>query len=1607
MANLESLELTISANAASAMRGVKTLAESLARLKGSIDGSMGATLTSIGDGLKRIAEASNANIRVNNLLKAIAEMKVDGSVTAELNKVASALERIKQAAGGDFSGIKALAYLTQQKVVDSAGITGGVKQQADAASAIVENRNNWREEVKNAKPYVREPNPEYTDAVANGKNIRVFNNAIPKEGAFHGWRRPSVDGFDSPTSGVKASAESAASSLSSAASAASSVASETSSAASSASTMSGSMSAASTATSTASEAMSDLKDDAGEAKEQTESLRDRLKDSCGWAVNLWNRIKRIATTMMIRNALKSIIKGAKEGMDNMYQWSKLNSGTFASSMDTIATKMQTIKNSVGAAMAPAINAVIPIVKSLSSATVDCINWVNQLIALLTGSNYWTKATEQATEYDAATKKAGSSTKDLLADFDELNVIQSTSSGGSSGNNTDYSNMFTNINTFKNELIDFVDWLNENMDSIKGIAIAIGTALSGWAISETVSGLIGTLAGWVAVGATIGVTLQVTWLIDQQYLKDGKDGWLLLNLLTSMFGGVIAGKMATALTGSVTAGYYTAAFTLAVSAAVDIIANLGATDVSAIDEKSVKLSITAGLKTGLGTVLAVLGSGGGLGAALAGGSVVALATFGVAIGVKTVFRAAASSSYDTDNLGGIAMSSLALGATSGLFAKMFCSATWAQAAGFAGVVSIDMALALASVVIGVKTILKAKESDKVDKDILLGIAGTSLTGGLALGLAKKLVMPATTWAGAAAFAAVATAEIALVTASVVFGIQAVTKAVKANEITEEVVKDNAISSLLMGLGGAVAIGAITGFAGLALVGGVALASLTFGVEIAIEAVLTREKTKIQWGDLNLTEAQVRTFVEEHMFTTNPKIFIQTTEDKITVAEDASKSIEKALTDAIGTMNVISLGIDTSDDYATLKKEVLGESGDGSGGLVGKVVDFIEAAKDLGKFTFTMMPQLLGEGEEPEQWFKQYTTGWNTVEDYMKGLGNKFADLFVEGTNGELTLKSPEIAKKILEEMAKISNSITKAESDATIEFEFKMKLGDVNQQTGESITQWFTDYKTKLQEEAEKLYEQDLIDQKKLVAALYNIDPNSQDYKDAVAKLEEMGENIPEKIAAAVEAKSVEGKKWIEEGLAKMFTDLDFNTVPNGYDSWETWFKDSWENKLDGQTLADVIQNTLQMMGADQNTIDIMKAVNISGWHLLTKDMQTNLIKAVGDIKDEDTINALKNQLNLTAKDIIKVSGYKDMSASEQAAFVASLKAAFPEVDIEAELKAVLDGDSVDAAKNTLDAVEGTAVEHVAPDLNSAENAGKTLTEKVEEHTGDITATITGGQYTGGDISSKIGADMGANKIGAVVTGASVVKSAKDAANSGFSKTQAKITKATVDKNVGKNLGKNITVTPKITVGKDQKKSFKGDVKDVETENKPALGIDGKFKGKVGDVKTVNEPSLVLTKSVQDQLADTVSKIKASISVTASLANANAFGQAFTDLFNKLSIKITSGAQETVMKVKAFFGFAEGGFPDAGQLFLAREAGPEMVGTIGGRTAVANNDQIVDGISKGVRDANERQNSLLREQNQLLRAILQKDNSARLDASSALGRTVRKSLIMYDSMVGGV
>lgn len=80
------------------------------------------------------------------------------------------------------------------------------------------------------------------------------------------------------------------------------------------------------------------------------------------------------------------------------------------------------------------------------------------------------------------------------------------------------------------------------------------------------------------------------------------------------------------------------------------------------------------------------------------------------------------------------------------------------------------------------------------------------------------------------------------------------------------------------------------------------------------------------------------------------------------------------------------------------------------------------------------------------------------------------------------------------------------------------------------------------------------------------------------------------------------------------------------------------------------------------------------------------------------------------------------------------------------------------------------------------------------------------------------------------------------------------------------------------------------------------------------------------------------------------------GNSISNLAGTTSLQINSiNYTSSGYRVRGYDGeFADGGFPQTGQLFIARENGiPEMVGSIGGKNAVANNDQIEQAIFKAV------------------------------------------------------
>lgn len=157
---------------------------------------------------------------------------------------------------------------------------------------------------------------------------------------------------------------------------------------------------------------------------------------------------------------------------------------------------------------------------------------------------------------------------------------------------------------------------------------------------------------------------------------------------------------------------------------------------------------------------------------------------------------------------------------------------------------------------------------------------------------------------------------------------------------------------------------------------------------------------------------------------------------------------------------------------------------------------------------------------------------------------------------------------------------------------------------------------------------------------------------------------------------------------------------------------------------------------------------------------------------------------------------------------------------------------------------------------------------------------------------------------------------------------------------------------------------------------PVLKVPQKYKDAMGDLteeKTVKiKPELTDAKKFKEQLQ---SALKASATIKTTV----------------------SGTTQTIGKV-SMSEYAQGGWPSVGELFIAEEAGPELVGTIGGSTAVANNDDIVQGIQGGVERANAEQNELLRNIYSGVVKLLEKDLT--ISPSVALGQVVARSTALY-------
>ena len=200
-------------------------------------------------------------------------------------------------------------------------------------------------------------------------------------------------------------------------------------------------------------------------------LSPSVRKATGRMGQFFNSIKRVAMYRAIRFMLSALVKAFKDGINNLYQYSNLMGGTFAQSMNSLATNAQYLKNSLGAMASPIINALAPAIDFVIGKIATLLNYINMLFARLSGASTFTAAKKSATSYGDALSGAGGAAadaakeiRDATTGIDELNIImQKDTSGGGGGGGTDYGSMFEEL-PIDNNVSDFADRLKQAFDN---------------------------------------------------------------------------------------------------------------------------------------------------------------------------------------------------------------------------------------------------------------------------------------------------------------------------------------------------------------------------------------------------------------------------------------------------------------------------------------------------------------------------------------------------------------------------------------------------------------------------------------------------------------------------------------------------------------------------------------------------------------------------------------------------------------------------------------------------------------------------------------------------------------------------------------------------------------------------------------------------------------------------------------------------------------------------------------------------------------------------------------------------------------------------------------
>lgn len=256
----------------------------------------------------------------------------------------------------------------------------------------------------------------------------------------------------------------------------------------------------------------------------TKQIRKSAKSILKWGFG-------IRSAFILVRRLRSAIK---EGIQAYAEQDE----TLKANLSGLKNSLTALKASWGAAFAPIINAVTPMLQKLISLLATAAEYVQMFFAALGGATSYKKViannNELAKSYGGAGGAAEDAKKQLMG-FDEINKLNGESGGGGGGGGSPL-DFDTKDQDIPQPFLDKIDWLKEHFNEILVTASAIGTALLAWKIASKLPADMTQFFGRLKMILGVIIAIAGAVLFVKNYFDAWNNGINFDNLL-GMLGGV--------------------------------------------------------------------------------------------------------------------------------------------------------------------------------------------------------------------------------------------------------------------------------------------------------------------------------------------------------------------------------------------------------------------------------------------------------------------------------------------------------------------------------------------------------------------------------------------------------------------------------------------------------------------------------------------------------------------------------------------------------------------------------------------------------------------------------------------------------------------------------------------------------------------------------------------------------------------------------------------------------------------------------------------------------------------------------------------------------------